>query len=265
MRERERSRRKKGGRRVIVFMAGSRGSSGDSRGDPSVISIIGGGVCMMNPSWRDEQHPSFINFISSFLCANSYRLNFLPISPDLIFNNGGLSVAFIFETNWDPIRVSSVFTRVEELKRQFRFLYVVVSVPTREQNDSFNHSYFRHNIELGNPTFVPVCDREMGFEKIVKIAHARGVCKRQDAINTMKDERKQAVQGIDRFLRVVTSIPDIDEHDAYALVQSLGSIEAISKASKSFILETTDLSVDKAERLVSFFRDPKYYLSPKIN
>lgn len=36
---------------------------------------------MMNPSWRNEQHPSFINFISSFLSANSYRLNFLPISP----------------------------------------------------------------------------------------------------------------------------------------------------------------------------------------
>lgn len=33
---------------------------------------------------------------------------------------------------------------------------------------------WRYNVELGNPTFVPVCDREMGFEKIVKIAHARG-------------------------------------------------------------------------------------------
>ncbi|RWW57121.1 hypothetical protein BHE74_00036125 [Ensete ventricosum] len=39
------------------------------------------GVCMMNPTWRDEQHPSFIRFIASFLSANSYRLNFLPISP----------------------------------------------------------------------------------------------------------------------------------------------------------------------------------------
>lgn len=27
---------------------------------------------------------------------------------------------------------------------------------------------------LGNPTFMPVRDPEMGFEKIVKIAHARG-------------------------------------------------------------------------------------------
>lgn len=39
-----------------------------------------GGVCMMNVSWK-EQHPSFVHFISSFLSANSYRLNFLPIAP----------------------------------------------------------------------------------------------------------------------------------------------------------------------------------------
>ncbi|KAG1346220.1 hypothetical protein COCNU_06G000490 [Cocos nucifera] len=141
---------------------------------------------------------------------------------DFIFNNGGLSVAFIFVTNWDCDNRSAVFNRAEKLKRQFRHLYVVVSVPTREQNDSFNHSYFKYAVELGSPTFVPVRDLEMGFEKIVKIAHARGVCKRQDAISTMKNE----------------------------LAQAIGSIEAISKASKGFIVENTDLSVDRAERIV---------------
>lgn len=225
----------------------------------------GSGVCMMNNAWRDDQHPSFISFISSFLSANSYRLNFLPIAPDFIFNNGGVSVAFIFVINWDCDNASTVFSRVEKLKRQFGHFYVVVSVPTREQNDSFNRSYFKYILELGSPTFVPVRDPEMGFEKIVKIAHARGVCKRQDAVSMMKLERKRAVQGMDLFLRVVTSIPGIDNHDANALVQAVGSIEAISKASKSFILENTDLSVDKAEMIVRFFRDPKYYLSPKIN
>lgn len=29
-------------------------------------------------------------------------------------------------------------------------------------------------MELGRPTFVPVQDSEMGFEKIIKIAHSRG-------------------------------------------------------------------------------------------
>lgn len=29
-------------------------------------------------------------------------------------------------------------------------------------------------MEFGKPTFVPVQDLEMGFEKIVKIAHSRG-------------------------------------------------------------------------------------------
>ena len=32
----------------------------------------------------------------------------------------------------------------------------------------------RLGMTLGRPTFVPVQDLEMGFEKIVKIAHARG-------------------------------------------------------------------------------------------
>jgi hypothetical protein len=32
----------------------------------------------------------------------------------------------------------------------------------------------RYDMELGCPTFVPVNDPEMGFEKILKIADARG-------------------------------------------------------------------------------------------
>ncbi|KAJ1264318.1 hypothetical protein BS78_09G254500 [Paspalum vaginatum] len=234
-----------------------------SGGDPS--GLIGRGACMMSTSWRDKQHPSLINFIAAFLAANSYRLNFLSISPDFIFNNGGLSVAFIFETVWDSEREAAVFSRVNTLKRQFKRLYVVVVVPSAEQNDSFNQSYFKYGMELGCPTFVLVCDPEMGFEKIVKIAHAHGVCKQQDIVTAMSNQREQAVQCMDGFLRVLTSIPGIDSHDANALGQAIGSIEAIAKASKGFILENTDLSTEKAERIVRFFRDPQYYLSPKIN
>lgn len=32
----------------------------------------------------------------------------------------------------------------------------------------------RYGMELGKPTFVPVKDLEMGFEKIVKIAYVSG-------------------------------------------------------------------------------------------
>ncbi|KAI5605181.1 hypothetical protein POPTR_001G377100v4 [Populus trichocarpa] len=223
------------------------------------------GVCMMNTKWRDEQHPSFINFIASFLSANSFRLNFVPIAPDCIFNCGGLSVAFIFVTNWDCQNCEPIFSRVKKLKGQFANLYVVVSLPIKEQNDSFVHSYFKYGMELGKPTFVPVQDLEMGFEKIVKIAHSRGTCKRQDALSKLKAERKQSVQGMGNFLRVVTSIPGIDNHDANALNQAIGSIEAIAKASKGYILENTDLSADNAETVTKFFRDPKFYLGPKIN
>ncbi|XP_028063627.1 protein PARTING DANCERS isoform X3 [Camellia sinensis] len=194
------------------------------------------GVCMMSNTWKDEQHPPFINFISSFLSANSFRLNFVPIAPDFIFNCGGLSVAFMFVTNWDCNDSLPIFCRVQKLKGQFANLYVVVTLPTKEQNDSFVCSYFKYGMELGGPIFVPVQDLEMGFEKILKIAHARGVCKRQDAVSKLKDELNQAI----------------------------GSIEAIAKASKEFILENTDLSADKAETIMRFFRDPKFYLSAKI-
>jgi hypothetical protein len=96
---------------------------------------------MMSTSWRDKQDPNLINYIAAFLAANSYRLNFLLLSPvsipscsaihrlrmvssslcvplikrvvfqDFIFNNGGLSVAFIFETSWDSENAAAVFSR----------------------------------------------------------------------------------------------------------------------------------------------------------
>ncbi|KAK1370994.1 protein PARTING DANCERS-like [Heracleum sosnowskyi] len=223
------------------------------------------GVCMMSNTWRDEQHPSFINFISSFLSSNSFRLNSVPITPDFIFNCGGLSVAFIFVTDWRSNNITTVMSRVQKLKAQFANIYVVVVLPTEEQNDSFIRGYFNYGMELGRPTFIPVQDLEMGFEKIVKLAHARGVCKRQDVISKLKADRERSVQGMEIFLKVVTSIPSVQNHDANSLYQAIGSVEAISKSSKKFIMEHTDLSAEKAETIERFFRDPKFYLSPKIS
>ncbi|KAL0326435.1 UNVERIFIED_CONTAM: protein PARTING DANCERS [Sesamum radiatum] len=137
-----------------------------------------------------------------------------------------------------------MFSRIQKLRGQFAHFYVVVTLPTKEQNDSFILSYFKYGMELGRPTFIPVQDLEMGFEKIVK--------------------REKSVQSMDIYVKVVTSIPGIDNHDANALNQAIGSIEAIAKASKEYILENTDLSTEKAETITRFFRDPKYYLGPKI-
>ncbi|KAJ8747267.1 hypothetical protein K2173_012918 [Erythroxylum novogranatense] len=190
-------------------------------------------------------HTSFINFISSFLAANSFRLNFVPIAPDCIFNCGGSSVAFIFVTKWDCANPIPIFTS----KGQFANLCVVVSL----------------GMEIGRPTFVSVQVLEIGFEKIVNIAHARGECKRRGVVSRLKGERKQALQGMDVFQRVITSMPGVNNYDAVALNQAIGSIEAIAKAGKESILENTDLSADKAETITRLFRDPKLYLSPKFN
>ncbi|EPS64286.1 hypothetical protein M569_10493, partial [Genlisea aurea] len=218
----------------------------------------------MSTSWKNEQHPSFIKFISAFLYANSYRLNFKPISPDFIFNCGGLSVAFVFVTNWDSEDAASIFNRTKKLAGQFANLYVVVTLPTKDKNDSFVGAYFKSGVELGRPSFIPVQDLKMGFEKIVKIAHARGVCKKQDAVAKLKAERQNSVQSMEIYIRVVTSIPGIDNHDAIALHQAIGSIEAIAETSEQYILENTDLSAEKAETIIRFFRDSKFYLGPKL-
>ncbi|OIV99650.1 hypothetical protein TanjilG_17460 [Lupinus angustifolius] len=233
---------------------------------PSHASSPGtGGVCLMKIAWKEDQHPSFINFVSTFLSTNSFRLNFAPIAADFIFNCGGLSVAFIFVTNWDCNNVSPIFTRVQKLKTQFARFYVVITLPSKEQIDSFTKSYFKFGMVIGKPTFVPVQDIEMGFEKMIKIAHSSGVYKQQRIGEKLKAERKQLVEGMNFYLKVVTSIPGIDNHDANALSQTIGSVQAIAKASKEQILKNSDLSMDKAEMISSFLGDPEFYLNPKID
>ncbi|CAH2038054.1 unnamed protein product [Thlaspi arvense] len=234
---------------------------------PSSLVNLGNsaGVCIMSNAWKHEQDPSLISFISAFLSSNSFRLNFVSISPDLIFNCGGVSVAFVFVTKWDCCNVSSIFSRVKRLKGQFARLYVVATLSTKDQSDSFVRSYFQFEMEFGKPAFVPVTDAEMGFEKIVKIAHSRGVCKQQKVASKLKAERKRTVQDTNMFIRAVTSIPNINKHDANTLYQAIGSIDAIAKTSKEDILANTDLSSDKAEMLTRFFQDPEFYLSPKFN
>ncbi|KAI3773685.1 hypothetical protein L1987_48215 [Smallanthus sonchifolius] len=122
-----------------------------------------------------------------------------------------------------------------------------------------------YGMDIGKPTFVPALDLEMGFEKIVRIAHARGVCKKQDVVSKLKTERERSVLVMDVFLGVVSSLPRVETHDANALIQTVGSIEAIAKASKESILENTDISSEKADMISRFFRDPKFYLSPRIS
>lgn len=58
--------------------------------------------------------------------------------------------------------ISFVICRAEKLKRQFKHLYVVVSVPTKEQNDSFNQSYFRWVQKL---MIVEFCSLLDGYHK----------------------------------------------------------------------------------------------------
>lgn len=126
-------------------------------------------------------------------------------------------MAFIFVTNWDSNNLAPIFNRVQKLKTQFSRFYVVITLPAKEEIDSFTQSYFKFGMVIGKPTFVPVKDFEMGFEKMLKIAHSTGVYKQQRIEEKLKAERKQLVQGMNFYLKVVTSIPGIDNHDANAM------------------------------------------------
>ncbi|CAN6558544.1 unnamed protein product [Malus baccata var. baccata] len=145
----------------------------------------GGGVFMMSNTWRDEQHPSFINFISAFL--------------DFIFNCGGSSVAFVFVTSLESTAISQLFGRVEKLKMQFPTLCVVITLPTMEQDDLFVRSSLKFGMELGMPTLVLVKDLEQ-----------------ENVTAQLKAERKQTVQAPGIFQRVIKAIPGIDTPDTNA-------------------------------------------------
>lgn len=219
---------------------------------------------MMNVKWRDR-HPHLLHSLSSLLHAASYRLNFLPIEPDFIFNTAGLSIAFIFIASWESEDdTTATFGRIEKMKAQFGHFYVIATIKTNDDNRRFIDSYFKSGLAIGKPTFIPVRNAFMGFEKMLKLALVHGEIKRHDVVAKINIEREQSVQSVEACISALTAIPGIDTHDAHTLMQGLGSIEAISKASQKAILESTDLCAEKAETIVKFFNDPQYYLRPNI-
>lgn len=71
---------------------------------------------------------------------------------------------------WDILILKVLWSfRVEKLKKQFKHLYVVVAVPTREQNDSFNQSYLGYVDKLKREEFhVYPCKSEISWIPITE-------------------------------------------------------------------------------------------------
>ncbi|KAK6940376.1 hypothetical protein RJ641_029907 [Dillenia turbinata] len=80
---------------------------------------------MMSTKWWDQHPPSVINFISSFLSANSFCLNIVQIAPDFIFICGGLFVAFVCITNCDVNNSAFILNRIQNLKEPLANFYAV--------------------------------------------------------------------------------------------------------------------------------------------
>ncbi|PRQ24701.1 hypothetical protein RchiOBHm_Chr6g0275321 [Rosa chinensis] len=103
----------------------------------------------------------------------------------IVLNFGAsMRFCFFFFNKFDVNHCN--YCRTQILKQQFAHLYVICTLPTKEQNDLFVRSYFNFGLELGKPAFVLVKDLEMGFEKMLRIVYARGVCKREDVTTKLK-------------------------------------------------------------------------------
>ncbi|KAI4994285.1 hypothetical protein ZWY2020_029333 [Hordeum vulgare] len=199
---------------------------------------------MMSTSWRDKQDRHLINFIGAFLAANSYRLNFLSISPvsasscpanhklqivtvvclekksdqagvfqDFIFNNGGLSVAFIFETNWDCGNGAAVFSRVNALKRQYKNLYVFVAVPTVEQTKSYG-------MELGCPTFVSIAVQDIYRSSTGLSVLSSTLCNQFSTPILIQCDRNGCRTFSEYYIGLTTKIPALGEGQRWSRAEA---------------------------------------------
>ncbi|MCO5614353.1 hypothetical protein L7F22_068632 [Adiantum nelumboides] len=220
------------------------------------------GICLGNVHWKNT-NPSLAQLLASMLDFSGYRLRFLTIAPDFIFNSVGMSVAFILMTEWNEDTISATLDRVGKIRKLFRNCYVIFAVSSNEANQCFINAYFRSkSIEIAMPPFIPVADGPMALERMLNVADVHAECKRQGTVKQIDQEREELVCSSEAFVAAISSIRGLSPHDANTLQQGIGSIEEIMGASKEEIMENTDLSAEKAEAIVKFFHDAEYYMTP---
>lgn len=223
------------------------------------------GVCLGNVHWKNS-NPSLAQLLESMLESSGYRLKFLSIAPDIIFNSMGVSVAFVLMTDWSSDTIATTLDRAGKIKKIFKNCYIIFTVTSDEANQCFLDAYFRINsVAIARPPFIPVIDGPMALERMLNLAFVHAECKRQGTITQIDQEREELVCSSEAFVAVMSSVRGLSLHDANTLLQGIGSIEEISGASKEEILYSTDLSAEKAEAIVRFFNDPEYHMTPVSN
>ncbi|KAH7306894.1 hypothetical protein KP509_22G036300 [Ceratopteris richardii] len=188
------------------------------------------GICLGNVHWKNS-NPSLAQRLELMLDSSGYRVRFLTIAPDFIFNSMGLSVAFLLITEWNEDTITAALDRSK-------------------------------TFEIAMPPFIPVNDGQMALERMLNLADVHAECKRQGTVSQVDNEREDLVCSNDAFVVAISSIHGLTPHDANTLQQGIGSIEEIMAASKEDILDNTDLSAEKADAVVKFFHDPPFYMNP---
>ncbi|KAH7306896.1 hypothetical protein KP509_22G036300 [Ceratopteris richardii] len=219
------------------------------------------GICLGNVHWKNS-NPSLAQRLELMLDSSGYRVRFLTIAPDFIFNSMGLS-AFLLIIEWNEDTITAALDRAGKIRRTFRNCYAIYSVSSNEANESFLDAYFRSKtFEIAMPPFIPVNDGQMALERMLNLADVHAECKRQGTVSQVDNEREDLVCSNDAFVVAISSIHGLTPHDANTLQQGIGSIEEIMAASKEDILDNTDLSAEKADAVVKFFHDPPFYMNP---
>ncbi|KAH7306893.1 hypothetical protein KP509_22G036300 [Ceratopteris richardii] len=187
------------------------------------------GICLGNVHWKNS-NPSLAQRLELMLDSSGYRVRFLTIAPDFIFNSMGLS-AFLLIIEWNEDTITAALDRSK-------------------------------TFEIAMPPFIPVNDGQMALERMLNLADVHAECKRQGTVSQVDNEREDLVCSNDAFVVAISSIHGLTPHDANTLQQGIGSIEEIMAASKEDILDNTDLSAEKADAVVKFFHDPPFYMNP---
>ncbi|KAG0609475.1 hypothetical protein M758_8G187000 [Ceratodon purpureus] len=213
------------------------------------------GVWLCSAPWRDA-NLDLVPGLESLLRASNCNLKFIPGSfttPDFIATiASGSTVAFIVVTNAAYLSSSNLWKRVTRMGTIFQTSYVLVTISSEDEKAAFNDAYFSL-VESDNTPLLQIPDKTMAGEMMMELAVGHAELKRQGRSAFEKLEREKFVSTDEAYVTTITSIWGLDTHDANSLLAGIGCIQDVANASEEEILRKTDLSVEKARTIVSFF------------
>ncbi|BBN16728.1 hypothetical protein MPTK1_7g08790 [Marchantia polymorpha subsp. ruderalis] len=217
-------------------------------------------MCIASSQWK-AANLQLLTSLSSALESSGYRLKFSSISPDFIFNQSGVSVAFIVALSWEQLATSTAWDRLAKMDGNFQRSYLLTPLSSDER---FIELYFRYKQRTWKPLLIPIRDWNMALKTMLVMVSAHAESKQQDAVSPVVIEQLEFVSSTEAVEHALCAIPGLEVHDVHSLMYGIGPIEAISQASAETILEFTDLSKEKARGVEEFFGNEIYNRTPVL-